>query len=194
MGKRSPIEVRTGAILVGALALLILPLSLLSSFVIAGVFHECCHWLALRWTGIRVYRIAIGPFGAAMETEPMDPGREVLCALAGPLGSFLLVLGYRTFPGIALCALIQGAFNLLPVYPMDGGRVLKGTLKILKIPGRERICGGIQWLTALGIFALCVHGFYTWNLGFGVLILGVAVLLRAFPRKTPCKEAFFGVQ
>ena len=194
MGKWSRIEVRTGAILVGALALLILPLSLLSSFVIAGAFHECCHWLALRWTGIRVYQITIGPFGAMMETEPMDPGREVLCALAGPLGSFLLVLAYRTLPGIALCALIQGAFNLLPVYPMDGGRVLKGTLEILKIPGRERICGGIQWFTALGISVLCFYGFLTWNLGFGVLILGVAVLLRAFPRKTPCKEAFFGVQ
>ena len=194
MGKRSRIEVRTGAILVGALALLILPLSLLLSFVIAGAFHECCHWLALRWTGIRAYRITIGPFGAMMETEPMDPGREVLCALAGPLGSILLVFGYRILPGLALCALIQGAFNLLPIYPMDGGRILRGILEFLKIPGRERICRGIQWLTALGIFALCFYGYFIWNLGFGVLFFGLAVACRAIPRKTPCKEGFFGVQ
>ena len=194
MGKKWRIEVGTGAILMGALALLILPLSLLMSFAIAGAFHECCHWLVLRWMGVDVYRICIGPFGATMETEPMDPGREVLCALAGPVGSFLLVVCYGILPEIALCALLQGAFNLLPIYPMDGGRVLKGTLEILKIPGREEVCAAIQWLTILVICDLCLHGFLVWNLGFGVLFLGVALVLRAFPRKTPCKEGFFGVQ
>lgn len=194
MGKKSRIEVRTGAILTGALALLILPLSFLVSFVIAGAFHEVCHWLALQWAGISIYNIHIGPFGATMETEPMEAGREVLCTLAGPLGSFLLIPGYHIFPEIAICALIQGAFNLLPVYPLDGGRILRGILEILKIPGREWICAVIQWLTALAISALCLYGFLIWNLGFGVLILGLAVAYRAFPRKTPCKEAFFGVQ
>ena len=188
------IEVRTGAIFAGALALLILPLSILSSFLVAGAVHECCHWLALRWSDVPVYKISIGPIGSAMETEPMEAGREVLCALAGPLGSFLLVAGYQFFPEIALCGLLQGAFNLLPIYPMDGGRILRGTLQILKIPRHEQVCTVIQWFAALAIGVLCTYGFFVWNLGFGVLLLGLAVVLRAFPRKTPCKEAFFGVQ
>lgn len=194
MVHRSRIEIRTGAIFSGALALLVLPLSFLFSFLVAGAVHELCHWVVLRWMGVNVYQISIGSFGASMETESIDPGREVLCALAGPVGSFLLVACYGVLPEIALCALLQGAFNLLPVYPMDGGRILRGTLDILKIPRLEEICALTQWLTALAICALCLHGFLTWNLGFGVLFLGLVVVLRAFPRKTPCKEAFFGVQ
>lgn len=194
MGRRCRVEVRTGAILAGALTVLILPLSLLLSFVIAGAVHEYCHWLALRWRRVRIYKISIGPFGASMETEPMDPGREVLCALAGPMGSFLLGAGYRLFPEIALCALLQGTFNLLPVYPMDGGRILRGMLEIFKIPRSECVCAVLHWLTILAICVLCFYGFLAWNLGYGVLLFGLAVVLRTFPRKTPCKEAFFGVQ
>ena len=192
MGRR--IEFRTGAIFAGALALLILPLSLFLSFLVAGAIHEFCHYLALRWAGVNIYKISIGPFGASMEAESMDPGREVLSALAGPVGSYLLVLGYRMFPMIALCAFIQGCFNMLPLYPLDGGRILKGILDILKIPRREQICTVIGYLTALSIWGACLYGFLIWNLGYGVLFLGAVPFLRVFPRKTPCKEGFFGVQ
>ena len=194
MGQRCRIEIRTGAIFAGALALLVLPLSFFLSFVIAGSIHEFAHWLVLRWTGVKVYKICVGPFGATMETEPMGPGREVLCALAGPVGSFLLVFGYRVLPEIALCALFQGCFNLLPLYPMDGGRVFRCLLEIMRIPRRDAICGVVELTTALVICAVCWYGFWKWNLGCGVLFWGAVLVLRTFPRKTPCKEAFFGVQ
>ena len=194
MGQGKGIEFQTGAILAAALALLVLPLSLLLSFLMAAFFHELCHYLALRWTGTRVYRITIGPFGAAMETDAMDPGREVICALAGPLGSLLLAGCYRICPEIAICALVQGCFNLLPLYPSDGGRILSGTLEMLGVPGRTTVCLWIRRITGSAICCLCLYGFRVWKLGYGVLLLGALTLLRTFPRKTPCKEAFFGVQ
>lgn len=194
MGPRIRIEIQTGAIFAAAGALLILPLSFFASFLMAALVHELCHYLMLWLNDVNVYRVSIGPFGAAMETEAMAPGKEVLCALAGPVGSFLLVACYRAIPGIALCALIQGCFNLLPIYPLDGGRVIKGVLELLKIPKRESILVFFQLFTGIAVGLVCLYGFWKWNLGFVILCLGGAVLLRTIPRKTPCKDSLFGVQ
>ena len=194
MGQGRRIEIQTGAIFAGAVALLILPLSFLVSFLIAAFVHELCHYLLLRLTGLRIYRITIGFLGASMETDVMDAGREVLCALAGPVGSFLLVACNRFMPVIALCALVQGCFNLLPIYPLDGGRAIKGILELLKIPEGEKVLAFVQWITGAALCAICIYGYLRWKLGLGVLLFGMMVLLRTLPRKTPCKDRPFGVQ
>jgi Zn-dependent protease len=72
-----------------------------------------------------------------METEFMQPRQEMLCALAGPLGGLSLLFLLRTFPEVAICALVQSVFNLLPVYPFDGGRAL---LAIIRIRRRKTPC------------------------------------------------------
>ena len=194
MGREKFIEFQTGAIFTAAAALLILPLSFLLSFVTAASIHELCHYLMLTLTNVNVHRISVGPFGAVMETDAMDTESELLCALAGPAGSLLLVSCYRYIPEIALCAFVQGCFNLLPFYPMDGGRVIKGILELLKIPKSDRILDIIRLLTGLTVAWTCLYGFWKWNLGFGMLILGAMVLLRTLQRKTPCKDWPFGVQ
>ena len=123
------------------------------------------------------------------------PKRDMaLCALAGPMGSFLLVVGYRIIPEIAICGLVQGCFNLLPVLPMDGGRTLAGMLELLKVPEVNGIMLAVRWMTGIIIGGACIYGFLMWNLGYGVLILGFVVVWRTLPRKTPCKEGSFGVQ
>ena len=194
MGQGSQIELKTGAYFAVALAVLVMPLWLFLSLVIGAAFHEICHYLALNLLGIRVYRISIGPFGAYMETEVMEPGRELLSAFAGPLGSLMLVPFFRWMPGIAFCGLIQGTFNLLPIYPMDGGRILRCLLEILKIPHREKILDAVEWLILLGILVLGLWGKWHWNLGWGGVITGVVLILRIIRRNTSCNESRFGVQ
>lgn len=115
--------------LLWAIWILLLPAKWLLGAVMAACVHEMGHILAVLLLGGIVRRIDIGPLGAKIHAEGIEGGREALCALAGPAGSFLCLLLIRKFPVLGLCALVQGIFNLLPVYPLDGGRALSCLLK-----------------------------------------------------------------
>ena len=112
-----------GFFLVLALMLLLFPLRFLAGVLLAAAIHECAHLLAIRWTGGRVLGMELRAFGARIVTEPMEPGREALCALAGPAAGALTVLAWRCFPELAAAGLGQTVFNLIPVYPLDGWRI-----------------------------------------------------------------------
>ena len=123
----------------GALLILVLPLKWLVAATAAACIHELFHLAAILLQGGRIRRIIVRPLGAVIEAERIGGLREAVCALAGPLGSLLPVLMIHRFPLIGLCALVQGVFNLLPVYPMDGGRAL---LRMVDVPfcGCWRCC------------------------------------------------------
>lgn len=114
--------------LLGAFLLLVLPLHWLLAAVTAAGVHELCHLGAIYALGGRVLSFRISPMGAIMETELESPGRECLAALAGPAGNFALLTLGRLVPHVAVCGLVQGLFNLLPLYPLDGGRALRCAL------------------------------------------------------------------
>lgn len=168
------------ACFLGALLLLTLPLPWLLAAVAAAGFHEICHLGAIYALGGRVLSFRVGPTGAVMETEISGPWRECLAALAGPAGSLALVFTARRLPHIALCACIQGLFNLLPIYPLDGGRVLRCILA-----GRQRTIYILE-----SIAALVLAGFlFRWS-AFWALFL----LIRVLFVKTPCKLRKLRVQ
>ena len=112
-----------------AIWILLFPAQWLFGAAAAACVHETGHILAVLLLGGNVQRIDIGPFGAKIHAVGIEGVREALCALAGPAGSFLCLLLIRKLPVLGLCALVQGCFNLLPVYPLDGGRVLSCLLK-----------------------------------------------------------------
>ncbi len=108
--------------------------------------HELSHALVGRMEGIEIEEIVLHPFGglARLKREPDTPGAEFRIAVAGPAASFLfavlafgayqiaLVGGYRTAAAILFFIgagnLLLAVFNLLPGYPLDGGRVLRALL------------------------------------------------------------------
>lgn len=96
--------------------------------LLSASFHELGHWVALRLCGGRVLGVQIGILGAVMQTScsNLSYGQELFVVLAGPLSNFLCsaVLAGAA-PDILGANLILGAFNLLPLRPLDGGRALE---------------------------------------------------------------------
>ena len=121
--------------------------ALLGVVFLVGVFasvlaHEFGHALVARHYGIRTRRIVLWPIGgvAQLEGEPRSPKQELHIALAGPAvnfvlaGALFLVVKLLGLPTLGLLAslvvanLTLGIFNLIPAFPMDGGRVLRAFL------------------------------------------------------------------
>lgn len=171
------------ALILGALLVLTLPLGYLAAAILAAAWHEACHALAVLALGGKVLSLRLGLGGARMETSPLDPLPGAICALAGPAGSFLLLGLSHWFPQIAAWGLLQGCFNLLPIYPLDGGQALRRLAPCLA-PWVE---GGT--MLALGLLALYAVFFG----GTGAFPLAVLAGL-AVGRKKPCKSGRFRVQ
>ena len=102
------------------------PLALLLG---AAALHEAGHCLALRLCGVPIRGIRLGVLGAVLEADcsRLSYGRELACVLAGPAANLLCALvlsAVGTPPAAAGAHLVLGAFNLLPIRPLDGGRAL----------------------------------------------------------------------
>jgi Zn-dependent protease len=111
---------------------------------LGGVFgsvllHEFGHALAARRYGIGTRSITLLPIGglAQLEGEPRTPKQELVIALAGPAVNFAIAAVLFVFAGVAglptwgllgslmVANLSLGVFNLIPAFPMDGGRALR---------------------------------------------------------------------
>lgn len=116
-----------------------LPLYL--TLVVSVVAHEYGHVLAARQFGTRCEVIYLHFFGGAAMLHPSsEPSltEDWVVALAGPIVSFALgfifsLIGYFSesifLLQLGILNLFIGAFNLLPIYPMDGGRIFKALME-----------------------------------------------------------------
>jgi Zn-dependent protease/CBS domain-containing protein len=151
------------------------------------VIHEVSHSLVARRYGLPITGITLFIFGgvAEMDDEPPSPQSEFMMALAGPLSSAVLALifwllslwgGRYEGTGVvwpALTALvgylasINGSlalFNILPAFPLDGGRVLRSILWGLR--------DDLRWATRLASRIGSAFGYLLVGLGVLSLFLG----------------------
>jgi len=142
------------------------------------VFHEFAHSLVARAEGLPMKGITLFIFGgvAQMEEEPQSARTEFLMTIVGPVsslflsglswlalqlgqaqgwpGAVLAVVGWLAFINLALAL-----FNLVPAFPLDGGRVLRSALWAWK--------GDLRWATRIAS---------AFGNGFGILLIGLGIL------------------
>lgn len=131
--KLPEVQISADFYLAAALAILLLPWNILFSFMGASAFHELCHMAALRYFRTPVSQIRLGAFGAKIVTGHLTPAQELICSAVGPAGSLFLMLFARWMPLLALFGMCQGLFNLLPIYPLDGGRMVRSIFMLAKM-------------------------------------------------------------
>ena len=135
----------------GSVAGVVNALTLIVLLFLCVLLHEYGHALTARRFGIGTLHITLLPIGgvALLESMPKDPRQEVLVALAGPavnlvIAAVVYVLlgltsrqgavfavnpaGTGLLQGLLTANLLLALFNLLPAFPMDGGRVLRALL------------------------------------------------------------------
>ena len=183
-----------GACVCLALSLLILPLQWIIAWVIAALFHELCHGVAVILCGGEITRLRLSRSGAVMEIGDLPPGREFLCTIAGPLGSGLLIFLFPYLPRIAFCAMVHCGYNLLPIYPLDGGRALRCALSQCEERTQQRICRTLETLTITSLAACSLYLTFCLKLGLIPPALVFILWIRAKSGKTPCKEPTFRLQ
>lgn len=163
--------------------------------------HEYGHIFAASFFGISARGITFYPFGgiAQMKHETKNALEEFAVAAGGPLANFVLAALLFPFLYITplsfynpLCVLFGinlflGLFNLIPAYPMDGGRILRGVLwHFLGRRKATRIAAFIGQVFAIIIILIALIKFYLVLLIVGCLVFGQArreyLLAEYYPR------------
>ncbi len=152
--------------------------------------HELGHALTGRWFGVQTKDITLYPFGgvARMAMARLSPGAEAAIALAGPLTNVLIALGagllvwagWSSAMSLLVINIALAVFNLVPAWPMDGGRVLRSVLSIVLGEARSgELALGFSRLLA---WAMVLGGAYysLWSLA----LVGAFLLLMIRAERT----------
>ncbi len=161
-------------------------------FFVCVVLHELGHSLTARRYGVQVPRILLLPIGGMAEFDriPRKPSAELLITFAGPAVNYGLVLlllplvwrellGMVEIPDFSVSEiltqlwwanLVMGTFNLLPVFPMDGGRIFRALLAF-RLPYLRATWWAVRVGQLLAVVFAAVAVFYFNNLMAGVLFV-----------------------
>lgn len=155
---------------------------MMSCAVSALILHECAHWIASRNLGYMVSRLSLYPFGAVMHLSSLcaDIKHEWIAAAAGPVASFVIASAARMISAFFgnsgewinlfhQTNLVIAVMNLLPAYPLDGGRIAKQILMHVCSENHTNRCLFVfSVVTALGCvgFGICLlyKGIPAWTL------------------------------
>lgn len=179
-------------------------------FFASVLLHELSHSFVARRMGIGVSRITLFIFGgvAQVDEEPRTPRQELLISIAGPAMSVLLAAVFgavamllrnrwgTTIPGLCLervaqVNLVLAIFNMVPGFPLDGGRILRSLLWMgwsdrVRSTRVASVFGQMVGYALAGIGVL--QGVALASPWLGIFYVGMGLLLASVARGTYRRE------
>lgn len=116
-------------------------------FIIFTFIHEISHAIAGILLGLKIKKISIMPFGFKITFKETNfkeklEIKKLIIAIAGPLTNLVVMaiaIILKLHTNIIYANLIIALFNLIPIYPLDGGRILKSILNIKLTPQKTNV-------------------------------------------------------
>lgn len=185
--ERPRVQLSPGLLICLAATVLMLPIRWIIAWILAVCVHELGHLAVLRLLRLPISAVEADTSGTRIRTVFLAPWQEVLCALSGPAAGMLLLFAAPVFPRLAVCGGFHSLYNLLPVYPLDGGRCIRCL-------AGEKAGRVIQNICLGGILVLGVYGTFFLRLGLLPLFFAWFTVIRALAIKIPCKAAHQALQ
>lgn len=185
--KLGPVAITPAAILAFAVFLWLDTENVFPLFLIAASVHELAH-LSAALLCSRHYlantTLKIDFLSAEISTGYMEPKHEAFCLLAGPAANFLLyflalLLPYTNESILVLAgiSLILGAFNLMPIVFLDGGRLLRLGLE-RKFANSDELSFAVSLAAAAALCSLSLMLCYFSGSGYGIFALSMTLLVK----------------
>ncbi len=159
-------------------------------FTLSAVIHELGHSFVAEKRGYHLKRLVLMPYGAVIygDTTDMPYIDEAIIALSGPLVSLFIAISLvslwwlvpEAYPYTEICVLANltiATVNLLPAYPLDGGRVLYAMLSCyIKRKTALKICKGVGVFVAALFICLFAYSVIIKTVNLSILFFGLFIL------------------
>ena len=150
-------------------------------FLLSAFVHELGHLAAMKLCKVPIGSIVISAAGAKIESRTMGVLTELYCAAAGPLAGvvFALVI-LRVLPQTAVISFFLSVINMLPLYPLDGGRMVRSVLCMRMDEEKVRkIMRTITFITC-SLLMLCACWGVVWlQMGIWPIFAALILLCRS---------------
>lgn len=177
MPRKFRVIVDPGAVLAFAAVICLFETDMLICLALSVLCHEAGHFFALGLFHVRVESLSVSATGlsANFARAELSYWAEALCVLAGPVFGTILAFAAAS-AGIYLLAgisLLLTLFNLIPAYPLDGGRLAELILSyIFGADAGDRAARYVGAVTSFLVFAAGIYMCYFMRAGLTLVFIG----------------------